>query len=78
MHLQSTTLANHRFIENEIALGYQEQWSSWKEWHVDVSKSTTIYSKEGDKEIDPRYEDKLRDYYEYSLPFYKAMKQFCV
>jgi len=53
---------------------YEQQWDIWKIWHADVASSTRIYKKDVNQyEENVTNNKRIRELYEYSLPFYQQM-----
>ncbi|NEP14607.1 MAG: hypothetical protein F6K14_31300 [Symploca sp. SIO2C1] len=56
---------------------YEQQWNIWKIWHADVASSTRIYSKNiNEYEENITNNDRIRELYEHSLPFYEQMYKY--
>lgn len=53
--------------------GHKKEWDSWKEWHVDASKSIGIQKNMETFDIGIEDVPHLKGFYEYHLPFYEAM-----
>ncbi|NEO28976.1 MAG: hypothetical protein F6K36_00650 [Symploca sp. SIO3C6] len=55
---------------------YSKQWDVWKIWHADVTSSSKIYSGSINQyEENVTNNDRIRELYDYSLPFYQQMYQ---
>ena len=46
-----------------------KEWDSWKEWHVDATDSSGIQKNMETFDFDLDEKPKLREYFEYHLPF---------
>jgi hypothetical protein len=55
--------------------GHLAVWNSWKQWHVDVSQSTELVPRTNSYATTVENSPHLRAYYDYHLPFYRALHQ---
>ncbi|MEO1374069.1 MAG: hypothetical protein AAFW70_07080, partial [Cyanobacteria bacterium J06635_10] len=58
---------------------YDKKWDIWKNWHADVASSSKIYRRTVNYyEENMINNGRIRELYEYSLPFYEQMYQYRV
>jgi Sulfotransferase domain len=50
-----------------------KEWDSWKEWHVDATQSSGIQKNMESFDFGLDDKPRLREYYEYHLPFYEKL-----
>ena len=55
-----------------------KDWDSWKEGHVDATESSGIQKNMETFDFGLDDKPKLRDYYEYHLPFYQKLFAYCI
>ncbi len=55
---------------------HKEDWDTWKEWHADAARSTSIQKNMEKFEVTVHDHPGLRASYDYHLPFYQAMHKY--
>ncbi|NEO99767.1 MAG: hypothetical protein F6K58_14025 [Symploca sp. SIO2E9] len=69
---------NIKFIPEALQWNssYNKQWDVWKIWHADVASSNKIYNGSINQyEENVTNNDRIRELYDYSFPFYQQMYQ---